>query len=183
MSVFRIFAIVVDALTCPLIILLLILCLILVYLIIRPSFRWRRAVQKELPKLDRQDFTLEQLNQYDGRGPDKRILIAVNRKVFDVTKNGLEYSKDGPYSSFAGRDASRALACFTADESSIRNTYDDLSDLSVEQLDRLKEWERQFIDRYDYVGRLLRPGEPHRVYESDEDLQAFSVLHRTSIKT
>uniref|UniRef100_A0A183AU14 Cytochrome b5 heme-binding domain-containing protein n=1 Tax=Echinostoma caproni TaxID=27848 RepID=A0A183AU14_9TREM len=81
------------------------------------------------------------LSQYDGRGPDKRILVAVNGKVFDVTKNG------GPYASFAGRDVSRALACFMADESFVRTTYDDLSDLSVEQLDRLKEWERQFIGK------------------------------------
>ena len=40
----------------------------------------------------------------------------------------------GPYNAFAGRDASRALATFTMDESSLKDEYDDLSDLNTMQV-------------------------------------------------
>lgn len=31
-------------------------------------------------------MTMEQLKQYNGTGPEGRVLVAVNGKVFDVTK-------------------------------------------------------------------------------------------------
>lgn len=34
-------------------------------------------------------MTLSELRQYDGTGPDGRICIAVNRKIFDVSKGNL----------------------------------------------------------------------------------------------
>lgn len=43
-----------------------------------------------LPRMKRRDFTLEQLREYDGaRTP--RLLLAVNGKVFDVTKGSKFY--------------------------------------------------------------------------------------------
>lgn len=43
-----------------------------------------------LPRMKKRDFSLEQLRQYDGaRTP--RILLAVNGKVFDVTKGSKFY--------------------------------------------------------------------------------------------
>jgi Cytochrome b5-like Heme/Steroid binding domain. len=59
--------------------------------------------EPELPKMKKQDFTVEELRAYDGTGPDKRILIAVNSKVFDVTKGHRFYGPEGPYAAFAGR--------------------------------------------------------------------------------
>lgn len=50
---------------------------------------------------------------------------------------------DGPYSVFAGRDASRGLAMFSVSEDVIREEYDDLSDLDNEQMERVREWEQQ----------------------------------------
>lgn len=50
---------------------------------------------------------------------------------------------DGPYSVFAGRDASRGLAMFSVSEDVIREEYDDLSDLNSEQMERVREWEQQ----------------------------------------
>lgn len=44
-----------------------------------------------LPPMKKRDFTLEQLREYDGRGVDGRILIAVNGKVFDVTRGKRFY--------------------------------------------------------------------------------------------
>ena len=47
--------------------------------------------EPELPPLKKQDFSLEQLREYDGKNHDARILIAVNGKVFDVTKGKRFY--------------------------------------------------------------------------------------------
>ena len=47
--------------------------------------------QPELPKLKKRDFTLEQMREFDGKGKDGRLLIAVNGKVFDVTRGKRFY--------------------------------------------------------------------------------------------
>lgn len=44
------------------------------------------APDPPLPKLKKQDFTLEQLREFDGTGPEGRVLLAVNGRVFDVTR-------------------------------------------------------------------------------------------------
>ncbi len=51
---------------------------------------------------------------------------------------------DGPYGLFAGRDASRGLATFTINNEAVRDTCDDLSDLSAYEIDSMKEWAAQF---------------------------------------
>ena len=119
--------------------------------------------------MKKHDCTLEQLREYDGRGPDGRILIAVNFKVFDVTRGKRFYGPDGAYGVFAGRDASRGLGTFSLNEEALKDEYDDLSDLNLEQMERVKEWEMQFTDKYDYVGRLIKPGEVPREYTDTED--------------
>ncbi|XP_058147901.1 membrane-associated progesterone receptor component 2 isoform X1 [Dasypus novemcinctus] len=96
-----------------------------------------------LPRMKKRDFSLEQLRQYDGsRTP--RILLAVNGKVFDVTKGSKFYGPAGPYGIFAGRDASRGLATFCLDKDALRDEYDDLSDLNAVQMESVREWEMQF---------------------------------------
>lgn len=44
------------------------------------------APDPPLAKLKNQDFTLEQLREFDGTGPHGRVLMAVNGRVFDVTR-------------------------------------------------------------------------------------------------
>ena len=61
--------------------------------------------------------------------------------------NTLNKKKGGPYSVFAGRDASRALATFSVDASQFKDTHDDLSDLKPSQLESVKEWEMQFLGK------------------------------------
>jgi len=46
--------------------------------------------------------------------------------------------------------------------------YDDLSDLNAMQKESVKEWETQFTEKYEYIGRLLRPGETSRNYSDGE---------------
>ena len=64
------------------------------------------------PPLEKHNLTFDELRKYNGRGEDGRICIAVLGKVFDCSKGRRFYGPDGPYSTFAGRDATRALATF-----------------------------------------------------------------------
>ncbi|XP_046394473.1 membrane-associated progesterone receptor component 1 [Ischnura elegans] len=127
-----------------------------------------QPAELDLPKL-RKDFNVEELRKYDGTQPDGRILVAVNGKVFDVTRGKRFYGPDGPYSAFAGRDASRGLATFSVGG---KDEYDDLSDLNAVEMDSIREWEIQFTEKYALVGRLLKPGEEPTNYSDDEEESA-----------
>lgn len=76
----------------PLNIGLLSICVFLLYKIIKGKGSSDPPPKKpELPKMKKRDFTLEQLREFDGKGPEGRILIAVNGKVFDVTRGKRFY--------------------------------------------------------------------------------------------
>ncbi|XP_010020410.1 PREDICTED: membrane-associated progesterone receptor component 2 [Nestor notabilis] len=94
-------------------------------------------------------------------------LVAIN-KVLKASILSFLFS-DGPYGIFAGRDASRGLATFRLDKDALRDEYDDLSDLNAVQMESVREWEMQFKEKYDYVGRLLKPGEEPSEYTDEED--------------
>ncbi|XP_057331209.1 membrane-associated progesterone receptor component 1-like [Microplitis mediator] len=152
----------------PLNIFLVIVIAFLVYKIFRSKTQPDPPVQeyKPLPKI-RKDFNVEDLKPYDGRGPDGRILVAVNGSVYDVTRGSRFYGPDGPYAAFGGRDASRGLATFSVVPG--KDEYDDLSDLNTTEMNSILEWEEQFKERYDYVGKLLKPGEAPTNYSDEED--------------
>lgn len=150
-----------------------------ILLIIAGVFVIRKIVQSQIKKpppepaeerlepMKKRDFTLEELKPYDGV-QEKRVLLAVNSKVFDVTRGKDFYGPGGPYSIFGGRDASRGLATFSLGPEALKDEYDDLSDLNSMQMDSVREWEAQFTEKYDMIGKLLKPGEKHQQYEESE---------------
>lgn len=96
-------------------------------------------------------ITLEQLGAYDGKDPAKPILIAIRGQVYDVSRGRLFYGPQGPYSLFAGRDATRALALMSFDPNDLTG---DLEGLSPDELEVLQDWEDKFKERYPRVGHL-----------------------------
>lgn len=87
------------------------------------------------------------------------VFFAVRGKVFDVSRGRNFYGPGGPYSNFAGRDASRGLACGSFDEDMLTEDLDGpldtLADLGKDELEALQGWEERFHDKYDIVGRLV----------------------------
>lgn len=80
-----------EIFTSPLNLTLLSLCLFLLYKIFRGDKQPDLGeVEKPLPKLKKRDFTLAELKPYDGL-QDPRILMAINGKVFDVTRGKKFY--------------------------------------------------------------------------------------------
>lgn len=87
------------------------------------------------------------------------VFFAVRGKVFDVSRGRNFYGPGGPYSNFAGRDASRGLACGSFDEDMLTKDLDGpldtLEDLGGDEMEALQGWEERFNEKYDIVGRLV----------------------------
>ncbi|XP_041972681.1 membrane-associated progesterone receptor component 1-like [Aricia agestis] len=160
-----------DELTSPLNIVLIAFIVYLLYKIVQSHFESNAPVKPPpppMPKL-RKDMTVAELKQYDGTNEEGRVLLAVNGIIFDVTRGKRFYGPGGPYAAFAGRDATRGLA--TGEVAGSEKEYDDVSDLTADELAGTKEWEDQFREKYDIVGKLLKPGETPTDY-SKEDAKA-----------
>lgn len=108
-----------------------------------------------------QTFTPSTLLPFSGK-ENAPVYLAVRGKVFDVTPGKNFYGPNGPYANFAGRDASRGLACgsFDADmlTEDLEGPLDTLNDLGEEELDALKDWEEKFQEKYLVVGKLVPSG-------------------------
>lgn len=48
-------------------------------------------IDPPLPKMKKQDMTLEELRKYDGVQGDGRVLVAINGRIFDVSKGRRFY--------------------------------------------------------------------------------------------
>lgn len=148
----------------PINLVLLVVCVYLLYRILKG--RGDDAAPPDpddsQPPLQKRDMTVEELRKYDGRQDDGRILMAVNGKVFDVTRGKNFYGPDGPYGVFAGRDASRGLAKFSLTEDVLKDGFDDLSDLSTMEMDTVREWDMQFTMKYDFIGHLIKSPEEEK---------------------
>jgi membrane-associated progesterone receptor component len=108
-----------------------------------------------------QTFTPPTLEPYNGT-KGKPIYFAVRGRVFDVSAGRNFYGPGGPYSNFAGRDASRGLACGSFDENmlteDLHGPLDKLEDLTEDQKEALTGWEERFLEKYLIVGNLVAVG-------------------------
>lgn len=114
-------------------------------------------------------FTPPQLIPFSGNN-NKPVYLAVRGKIFDVTPGRNFYGPGGPYANFAGRDASRGLACGSFDREmlteDLHGPLDRLEDLGSEEMEALRGWEERFNEKYLVVGKLVPVG--HAEAESDD---------------
>ncbi|KAJ3557056.1 hypothetical protein NP233_g11836 [Leucocoprinus birnbaumii] len=86
-------------------------------------------------------YTPKSLEPFNGNEKDGRILLAINRIVFDVTAGRNFYGPNGMYGNFAGRDASRGMAKQSFDLemlTPVDQPIDKLEDLKPEEIDNMK---------------------------------------------
>jgi membrane-associated progesterone receptor component len=148
----------------PINLILFSLFIVLVYMRLRPGSAKSKAVLPTAPpptvfKI----FTPKQLlpnNGLDGQP----VYLAVRGRVFDVSPGRNFYGPGGPYANFAGRDASRGLACGSFDvemlTEDLDGPLDKLEDLGAEELEALRGWEERFLEKYMVVGKLVEKGHP-----------------------
>jgi membrane-associated progesterone receptor component len=98
------------------------------------------------------DFTIEQLREFDGCD-GRPIYIGLKGDVFDVSDASEYYGIGAPYRCFAGRNATRAMAKFSFEESELSNY--DISDLGPFEKNTLDDWFEKFkyFKCYPIVGK------------------------------
>jgi membrane-associated progesterone receptor component len=120
------------------------------------------ALAREPPATVFRTFSPHTLLPYNGTN-NMPVYLAVRGKVFDVTAGRNFYGPGGPYANFAGRDASRGLACGSFDEDMLTKDLDGpldkLEGLGSDELDALRGWEERFEAKYLVVGKLVAVGE------------------------
>ncbi|SJX62128.1 related to Membrane steroid binding protein [Sporisorium reilianum f. sp. reilianum] len=130
-----------------------------------PSDRYTYLPPNHPDTVEWTKYTPRTLAVFDGTGDDQdgsRILLAINRKVFDVTKGKNFYGSGGPYGNFAGRDASRGMAKQSFDLDMLTpldKPIDKLEDLTASEVKNMKEWEGHFTGKYGIVGELIDESE------------------------
>ena len=138
-------------------------------------FRLRPTAPQTLPKAPApivfRTFTPPELKPYNGED-NAGVYLAVRGKVFDVTSGKNFYGPGGPYENFAGRDASRGLACGSFDEDmltkDLRGPLDDLKGLGADEMQALQDWEDRFSEKYLIVGKLVSVGEKEALEEKTQ---------------
>lgn len=87
------------------------------------------------------------------------MYLAVKGKVYDVSPGRNFYGPGGPYENFAGRDATRGLACQSFDEDMLTKNLDgpldDCKDLDKDQIDNLNGWIERFDEKVRFGDTLV----------------------------
>lgn len=103
------------------------------------------------------DYTPRELSKYNGFDHEN-IFIGVRGKIYNVSKGRRFYGPSGPYSNFAGHDASRGLALNSFELDVVKNwtePIDKLDDLKESEIQALDGWEKMFSEKYTCVGNLV----------------------------
>jgi membrane-associated progesterone receptor component len=122
----------------------------------------RHEIPKPPPPVVFKTYTPRTLLPLNGEN-NTPVYLAVRGKVYDVSMGRNFYGPGGPYANFAGRDASRGLACGSFDEDMLTEDLDGpldtLADLTADQVEALQGWEERFNEKYDIIGRLVSTDE------------------------
>ena len=104
-------------------------------------------------QLTQRDFTIPQLRSFDGSDPEKPIYVSLKGVVYDVSSASNLYGKGNAYNCMAGREASRAMAKLSFEETDLSNTR--LDDLGAFERGTLDDWVEKFqhYKSYPIVGR------------------------------
>lgn len=122
-----------------------------------PPFKYE-PMEPPPPPVQLGTISEEELKVYDGTDPKKPLLMAIRRAIFDVSQSRGFYGPGGPYSLFAGKDASRALAKMSFEDKDLTG---DISGLNPSELEALNDWEYKFRSKYHQVGELPKlEGDP-----------------------
>lgn len=156
-----------DSIFTPLNLLLFSAVAYTIYTFFRPSS------QPDLPKPPApvvfKTYTPRTLLPLNGEN-DTPVYLAVRGKIFDVSPGRNFYGPGGPYSNFAGRDASRGLAFGSFDEDMLTEDLDGpldkLDDLNADQLEALQGWEERFNEKYDIIGKLVSVAEYNETHKA-----------------
>jgi len=108
----------------------------------------KEATDLTPPRYD--PISLQTLAASDGTDPSRPTLVAIKGIVFDVSGNPA-YSPGKNYHVFAGKDASRALACSSLKQEDCTPEWHDLGD---KEKGVLEEWFTFFSKRYNIVGKV-----------------------------
>ncbi|KAH6676891.1 membrane-associated progesterone receptor component 1 [Plectosphaerella plurivora] len=127
-----------------------------IYSMLKPSKP--ATLPREPPATVFRTFTPPTLRPFNGEN-GQPVYLAVRGRVFDVTAGRNFYGPGGPYANFAGRDASRGLACGSFDEEMLTEDLEgplyDLEQLGAEEKEALQGWEERFESKYLVVGTLV----------------------------
>ena len=124
------------------------------------------APHKPLAPLAPRDFTSAELAPFTGVGGERRILVAVNGIVFDMSSHESGpafYGPGGSYAKFAGRDATICLATMIVDPAQLGPRA--LDNLSASETETMLGWARRFRDKYAIAGALTDGAKPTTLAE------------------
>ncbi|KAH6880133.1 cytochrome b5-like heme/steroid binding domain-containing protein [Thelonectria olida] len=145
-----------SAILSPLNIILLSAVVYTIYSFLRPSPP--PSLPRDTPATVFRTYTPHTLLPFSGEN-NTPVYLAVRGRVFDVSRGRNFYGPGGPYSNFAGRDASRGLACGSFDEDMLTKDLDGpldkCADLTPDQVEAVEGWEQRFLEKYEVVGKLV----------------------------
>ncbi|CAK7908750.1 hypothetical protein CAAN3_10S03136 [[Candida] anglica] len=113
-----------------------------------------------------------ELSLYNGSDPSLPIYIAIDGRVYDVTKSRSTYGPGGSYSFFSGKDGARAFVtgCFNKPDEFTH----DLRGLDEQEARQdVQEWQDFYQNhkRYWYVGQVLHEELTGEIPESCEHMK------------
>ncbi|KAE8227041.1 hypothetical protein CF319_g462 [Tilletia indica] len=103
---------------------------------------------KRKPSRQLRVISVEQLRSFDGSNASLPLLIALDRRVYDVSSKRDVYGPGGGYETFSGRDSTRNFALYSTEAKDDGSCIDDLGEKEVKML---AEWRKWFDDHYPLV--------------------------------